>query len=139
MSNTTETVNVLACEVRLDESGQGFVLDVAADSQAQVRLHFPLLMGHYLMRVLPLIDAAQHLGTGPEGNALIAYPVKNWTVESVLQLHGVALHVVDERHVEAAFVLSTQDASQFHCELGAAINRSLCSKALTTTSEVPRP
>lgn len=114
---------VQTCSLQLSEHGDGFVMDLVNSSQETVRLEFPAWVLHQLMRTLPRIDAAlQHGAPGGRGG-LLAYPLEDWNVESAGGGLGVALHLRNDRQVDAAFHLPLEAAIALHRELGEAIVR----------------
>lgn len=111
------------CSMQLAERGGGFVMDLANSAQQAIRLEFPDSILHQLMRALPRIDAALHQRHGVAGGDLIAYPLRRWNVESAGPGLGVALHLCNDRDVDAAFHLAPEAAVALHRELGEAIAR----------------
>ncbi|MFT3819921.1 MAG: hypothetical protein QM750_20290 [Rubrivivax sp.] len=120
MNATPTRHQVEMCSMRLSERGDGFVMDLANRAQEAIRLEFPDWILHQLMRALPHIDAA--LAHGDSSGALIAYPLARWSVASAgTRQPGVALHLRDDRHVDAAFHLQPEQALALHRALGQAI------------------
>jgi len=107
------------CSMRLSERGDGFVMDLANRAQEAIRLEFPDWILHQLMRALPHLDAA--LANGGSG-ALIAYPLARWSVAGAGEAQpGVALHLRNDRAVDATFHLELAQAQALHRALGQAI------------------
>lgn len=104
--------------MQLSERGDGFVMDLANRSREAIRLEFPDWILHQLMRALPHIDAA--LANGNDGT-LVAYPLARWSVAGAGAQGGVALHLRNDRHVDAAFHLDPGQALALHRALGQAI------------------
>ena len=114
---------VQTCSIQLSERGDGFVMDLVNSSQEVVRLEFPAWVLHQLMRTLPRIDAAMQQGALGARGGLLAYPLEEWNVESAGGGLGVALHLRNDRQVDAAFHLPLEAAVALHRELGEAIVR----------------
>lgn len=113
-------MQVEMCSMQVSERGDGFVMDLANERRDAIRLEFPDWILHQLMRALPRIDAALQ-GAGAGSDTLIAYPLLQWSVESAGAGQGVALHLRNDRHVDAAFQLELEKAVALHRQLGEAI------------------
>jgi hypothetical protein len=126
------------CSMRLSERGDGFVMDLANRAQEAIRLEFPDWILHQLMRALPHLDAA--LANGGSG-ALIAYPLARWSVASAVggDQPGVALHLRNDRAVDAAFHLELAQAQALHRALGQAIAEAIAAKATSALTAPASP
>ncbi len=74
------------------------------------------------MRLLPRLDAALAQSRGEPSTALIAYPVVRWDIERVGVDGTVALSLQTDRGVESGFLLTSEDASALHANLGDALH-----------------
>ncbi len=109
------------CSMQLSESGGGFVMDLANSARESIRLEFPDWILHQLMRVLPRIDAALQQADATAAGSLVAYPLAEWRVVSAGPGQGVALHMRNDRQVDAAYHVPLESALSLHRELGEAI------------------
>lgn len=125
------------CSMRLSERGDGFVMDLANRAQEAIRLEFPDWILHQLMRALPQLDAA--LAHGNSG-ALVAYPLARWSLAPAAGAEGgVALHLRNDRAVDAAFHLPLAQAQTLHRALGQAIAEAARAEATSALTAPASP
>jgi len=98
--------------------GESFVLLLLGDDQEVHRVELPCWTVHQLMRILPRLDATLMQARESLTTDLVAYPVVQWNVQRTGANSAVAMSVRDERQVESAFLLHTDDARALHAALG---------------------
>jgi len=108
------------CTIHLSERIDGFVMDLTNEDGEAASLAFPAWVVHQLQRLLPYIDAAILQGSSQPG-MLVAHAVTDWNVEPSGPGLGVAIHLRSNRQVDAAYLLSPDDATILHHALGEAI------------------
>jgi hypothetical protein len=96
--------------------GESFVLSFVGRDQEVHRMELPRWTAHQLMRILPRLDATMMQARETLTPDLTAYPVVQWNVQRTDG--AVAMSVRDERQVELAFLLHTDDARALHAALG---------------------
>lgn len=108
------------CTIHLAEGTDGFVMDLTNDDGEAASLAFPAWVVHQLQRLLPYIDAAILQGSS-QPNMLVAHAVTDWNVEPSGPGLGVAIHLRTNRQIDAAYLLSPDDATILHHALGEAL------------------
>jgi hypothetical protein len=113
--------------VQVLPDGESFVLLLVGCDREVHRVELPCWTVHQLMRILPRLDATLMQARESLTTDLVAYPVVHWNVQRTGADSTVAMSVRDERQVESAFLLHTDDARALHAALGETLDDELAS------------